>query len=792
VIPTGACLRCGRERPLFGRVAGGRICRACYDIAHAKVCIDCGELRPANNRDDDGRPICNGCAGRRHRRRAEAEERAEVVAAVMTVFPETDVSAVASALAGAAVDRPRLRALGAHLRHHPEALKAGPNTTLPVLERLVVALGALGLGVEATHPICERCGRARRRHTRTPTGGVCASCQTGNHKLACATCGRYRRVDHRDAAGQPVCAVCTQAAKRQAQLMATNAEIIEVVQRLCPQTSPTACAGAIEDVAKNVPERARLARQVAEAPDLAIRLHRPVLLARFLAELRFRGIALAAPACEDCGGNAEPLITYMSIVRCRACARLCPGCGRSVKEINKPLCSVCETDSARGDCVTCGARCLRDEFGHCHRCRQREQRRCARCDSAGPRSWVSESWLCGPCALRAFFDAVIAPAERLPPVLVPIRDAVLAAGNWRTARAWLARSTGGQLLGRLARGELAITHEALDGASPGPDKSVEHLRAMLVSAEALPIAPERELEAFEDHVATRLSQAQIDPADAKVVRAWIRWEVLPALRARNDPGFRGSHALNRCRANLVAVIVLLEKLSERERHLGSMTQADMDEWFSQPGQRAWRMRAFLTWAASRRYLRAGMAPPPCPHKGLLSPIDHEARWAIARRLVIDDTISVERRVAAGLVVLYGQTMARIALLTTEDVHKGADGSVIVVLGGNPMPIHEPFASLISGLPVRRTNGVSDQIQTRHWLFPGRRAGTPTNPQMLAVWMKELGIEPRAMRNTARAQLAGEIPAGMLAEVIGIDAGTATRWTAIANGNWTAYAAGRAR
>ncbi len=43
-----------------------------------------------------------------------------------------------------------------------------------------------------------------------------------------------------------------------------------------------------------------------------------------------------------------------------------------------------------------------------------------------------------------------------------------------------------------------------------------------------------------------------------------------------------------------------------------------------------------------------------------------------------------------------------------------------------------------------------------------------------------------MRNTARAQLAAEIPPAMLGELIGVGATTASRWASIANGNWLAY------
>jgi hypothetical protein len=45
-----------------------------------------------------------------------------------------------------------------------------------------------------------------------------------------------------------------------------------------------------------------------------------------------------------------------------------------------------------------------------------------------------------------------------------------------------------------------------------------------------------------------------------------------------------------------------------------------------------------------------------------------------------------------------------------------------------------------------------------------------------------------MRNAARAQLAAEIPAAMLGEIIGVSATTTTRWAAFSAGNWTAYAA----
>jgi hypothetical protein len=176
--------------------------------------------------------------------------------------------------------------------------------------------------------------------------------------------------------------------------------------------------------------------------------------------------------------------------------------------------------------------------------------------------------------------------------------------------------------------------------------------------------------------------------------------------------------------------------------------------------------------------------PASPPQALRPVIDAEERWAIARRLVADDTIAVDDRVAAALVVLYAQPLSLIAVFKTGDIHRSPDGTVIVGLAGNPVSIHEPIATRIGKLPHRRSNGVSDQPGTP-WLFPSRHAG----PVVLGERLRAIGIEPIRMRKSARARLAAQIPPALLGELIGVNATTATRWAALTAGNWTTYAAG---
>jgi hypothetical protein len=101
------------------------------------------------------------------------------------------------------------------------------------------------------------------------------------------------------------------------------------------------------------------------------------------------------------------------------------------------------------------------------------------------------------------------------------------------------------------------------------------------------------------------------------------------------------------------------------------------------------------------------------------------------------------------------------------------------------PHRQPFEQL----PARRGNGVTDQLENP-WLFPRQSRRPPHHPQRLGMRLRALGIEPRAIRSAARAQLAAEIPPAMLGEIIGVSAATATRWAIHTSANWNAYAAVR--
>lgn len=174
------------------------------------------------------------------------------------------------------------------------------------------------------------------------------------------------------------------------------------------------------------------------------------------------------------------------------------------------------------------------------------------------------------------------------------------------------------------------------------------------------------------------------------------------------------------------------------------------------------------------------------------PIAPDARWALARRLLHDDTLHPVDRVVGTLVVLYAQPVARIARLTLKDINDQT-APLTICFGKDDIEIPEPLAGFMRQLPWRRQIGPSGTVaQASRWLFPGRQAGLPIHPATLARRLRALGLDTRATRHAALLQLAGEVPAAVLADTLNRDVGTATRWATRAGATWNTYTGERAR
>lgn len=802
-VPDRACLAemldggLGPQSPARRHPFGARLL-ACLRAAGADlpgaVCADCAE--ETDSFFAHGGVIrCAGCERCRQRVRAtmtDDDARRKIIAAVLATdgsLPETLVARVIDDTIG---DRAALLAVARRVTTDPGLFTAGPTTTAAGVDRFTRGLIAAGAhSVAVIDPVCEACRRRRPRYGRTPTGGVCAACHAKSNKQACGTCGNTRRCCRRDSRGAPVCDSCVRAERRRRLRHDLATQAVASVTGAALSISQATVVAALDRVAPTLTACEQLAGQLHAGPSLAVAGRRPVLVARFLADLRSRGAAIPAAACEDCDGPAEPLRIRRNTVRCETCHTHCPRCGHPRAHPAEGRCRWCATGPPRPSCSQCG-KAPRAGLGADGRCRQctLADRHCTSCGQTHQLTGHPDGWICHRCALRAELDERLGSPSNDSAALSGLRQAILDADNPAGVRRWLRNTTGGQLLSRLASDEVPVTHEALDDASgDGNDRSIGHLRALLVSTGALP-DEDRSIDRLE-RVFERYLEAHIaDPADRKTVKAWLRWKTLPRLRKRAANGGSMDHSANNARRALHYVAEMTGTVHDHGRNLANATQADIDRWFSQPGANHWLARPFLTWAHQRGHLPRGLRLPDTPPKQVGHGLDDPKRWEIARRLVNDDTLAVDDRVAAALVVIYAQSVTAVANLAATDIAPGPHGTVTVNLAGTRLPVHQPFAALIGQLPHRRTHGVTDQIDST-WLFPGGHAGKPVRPIVLGQRLRAIGIEPRQMRNTARAQLATEVPPALLGKLIGVSPETATRWANITASDWTSYAGQRA-
>lgn len=438
----------------------------------------------------------------------------------------------------------------------------------------------------------------------------------------------------------------------------------------------------------------------------------------------------------------------------------------------------------RGDCASCGRpNQFLDATGRCRWCREWAARRCPDCRAEGTQLVsIDQVRVCPPCALRRDLDRVI--PDRPAGALHPLRPVLLSAEPLST-RHWLTRC--GRLLRSIDEGSLELDHAVLD-TQPNPHR-VEYLRALLISAGILPDDDLGPLRRFESAIPRLLDQ--LNDQHTAVVTRWTRWAVLPRLRAAYDRRVDLRSRVSNQRRVVIAVVAFLTTLEGRHRDLAHASQDDIDEWFRQrPGNRQLLVRPFLKWAQQHNELPRGLRLPPARRKAAPGPVDAEARWQIARRLLTDDTMDTADRVAGALLVLYAQPIAKIAKLSTHDVV--CDGErVLLHLGPDPLELPEPIATQILKLPVRRREGAAEQVPTS-WLFPSQHAGAHIQATNLGDRMRAIGISPRLMRRTAADQLAREVPPAMLAGILGTTPRTAAEWTGRTGGNWANYAADRAR
>ena len=473
---------------------------------------------------------------------------------------------------------------------------------------------------------------------------------------------------------------------------------------------------------------------------------------------------LAVMTCSVCG-QTEPCGISRATGKpwCPACQRrraACSGCGRNEAiasgTVQRPLCAGCPPPLPWASCPVCSDP-----------------------DHPSPGQ-------CARCIISARLDELMGPDDgSLPPGLQALRREIAAAEHTITATRWLSKQSVAPVLSGLADGSIPLTHQALDELPQRP--ALAYLRQALVATGALPSRDEEiiRLEAF----LHGLLDAQADPERRRLLHRYLIWHLVRRMRSRNNgkPATRQQALLARRLAR--GAITFLDWLDSAGLTLETCRQADLDQWLAS-GQAVYREEAgrLIRWAHAAR-LTSCHLPSAARWTGPTAVLDSEDRWGIARRLLHDDALKPEDRLAGLLVLLYAQGVTAISRMTACQVQAGGDGAVRLQLGRVPVELPEPVGSIALAVAAnRKGHATIGAAGPSPWLFPGGQPGQPISGARLTLRLDAIGISPRQARSTALFQLAAEVPAAILARTLGVSTDVAVTWQRLSAGDWAAYAA----
>jgi hypothetical protein len=418
---------------------------------------------------------------------------------------------------------------------------------------------------------------------------------------------------------------------------------------------------------------------------------------------------------------------------------------------------------------------------------------CARCSGNRPifackscgREDMPFGARCAVCVLTERATALLADGTgAVHPRMQPVYDALLAARRPQTVLSWLSqRPQGPAIVGRMARGEIAISHDAFEQLPA--TKAVNYIRDLLVATGVLdayhpPIA--RMTPWLADLLSTLPSE------HAGLVERFARWHVMRRLRQHAERGTLTRGTVSAARATLVITVRFLAWLDGRGIPLSELSQPDIDSYAVEHPSRAMMLAPFLSWAARTGHANPVEIVPRQPPMPTVT-VSDEQRWAQVELLLHDDTIPLNARVVGLFTLLFAQPIARICLMRTDQIGVRADGTVTVTFDAVPLELPDPVDRLVLEQAARHGQA-SYATDTNPWLFPGAVPGRPIYTSTIRPELVKHGIHPAQSRKAAMFQLAGQIPTPVLASILGLGDNTAVRWAALAARDWSQYTASR--
>lgn len=388
---------------------------------------------------------------------------------------------------------------------------------------------------------------------------------------------------------------------------------------------------------------------------------------------------------------------------------------------------------------------------------------------------------CGRCTLHGRANALLSDGSgTIHPQLVPVFDALINVDRPQTTLFWFNRSTGPEILRRMAQGDLEISHRTFQQMPR--NKTNDYVHDLLIAVGVL--SPYHGLlERIEPWLRDLLADLPKDHVE--IIQPYARWHVLRRLRAKANRD-RLTRSMIQCgRTNIREAVYFLTWLAESNLTADTATQADLETYAIACPGKTHGIRDFLHWAIAHQVTPGLSVPTHVPTTPEVT-TSHEDRWAQVELLLHDETIRLYTRIAGLFVLLFAQPLARVCQMKADQISTNGEKVTVTF---DRVPLELP--SLLDHLVIQHLDerGQASYAATPdQWLFPGGIPGRHLTTENIRAQLVERGIRSGQTRKTAMFQLAAEIPTPLLADLLGLGQTTAVRWATLASRDWSQYTA----
>lgn len=391
---------------------------------------------------------------------------------------------------------------------------------------------------------------------------------------------------------------------------------------------------------------------------------------------------------------------------------------------------------------------------------------------------------CAPCTVQQRLTDLLANQQgQVHPPLQPVFDALAAAPRPQSVLYWLTRaSSRPDILTSMARGDLPISHAAFDDLPPS--RAVTYIRDLLGAVGA--IEPYHSgLEAVPGWLRHLL--ATLPSEHAEIIDRFTRWDLLRRLRLHRDQHNLPRHSVHNARSTIRAATRLLRWLDEETLQLATTGQSDLDRYLVTHSGRGAMLAGFLDWTDRAGFTTELTVPaPPRPVPEVV--LSDEQRWHQVEQLLHGDTIRLQARVAGLFALLFAQPLRRTLRMRIDQITATPNGAVTVSFDTVAIELPDLVDDLVRRQLTRAQTAPANQGE--RWLFPGRQPGRRLTSENIRYTLVAHDIHPARARKAAMFQLAAEMPAPVLADLLGLAPVTVTRWATLAARDWSQYAAMR--